>query len=270
MSKKRRDKEHDSSKLGKVAKIGAAALTVGVGTAAFGHLGLTKKLTTEVLPALGSTKKAISKELRTAKSGRQGLNRRLQAEDIKNVYNNHLKGNKTLKKELEQRAKQKIKFDVSNKRDNVLGQVLNIKQVINNDLPRALREDAFSHKLIKNHTDRLANKYKDKNINYKDMSSLVKSAIKEIDGKYTEKDGKLFVSSDFLDDRLKKSGFGLKQGKFDAEAQKEAFLLTSNAVIEILSDDAKIYLTAAVGDLNTYITKKIEAEVNINKIQPTK
>lgn len=61
-----------------------------------------------------------------------------------------------------------------------------------------------------------------------------------------------------------------QQGKFDAEAQKEAFLLTSNAVIEILSDDAKIYLTAAVGDLNTYITKKIEAEVNINKIQSTK
>lgn len=61
-----------------------------------------------------------------------------------------------------------------------------------------------------------------------------------------------------------------QQGKFDAEAQKEAFLLTSNAVIEILSDDAKIYLTAAVGDLNTYITKKIEAEVNINKIQSIK
>lgn len=61
-----------------------------------------------------------------------------------------------------------------------------------------------------------------------------------------------------------------QQGKFDAEAQKEAFLLTSNAVIEILSDDAKTYLTAAIGDLNTYITKKIEAEVNINKIQSTK
>ena len=87
MSKKRRDKEHDYSKLGKVAKIGAAALTVGVGTAAFGHLGLTRKLQQEVLPALGSTRKVISKELRDAKSGRQGLNRRLQAKDIKNVYN---------------------------------------------------------------------------------------------------------------------------------------------------------------------------------------
>ena len=41
--------------------------------------------------------------------------------------------------------------------------------------------------------------------------------------------------------------------------------MTSKAVLDILSDDAKEYLTAAVGDLNVYITKKIEAEVNLNK-----
>lgn len=58
------------------------------------------------------------------------------------------------------------------------------------------------------------------------------------------------------------------QGKFDSEAQEVAFQMTSTAVIEILSDEAKIYLTTAVGDLNTYITKKIEAEVNGNKITP--
>ena len=56
-----------------------------------------------------------------------------------------------------------------------------------------------------------------------------------------------------------------QQGKFDMNAQKEAFNLTSAAVMEILSDEAKVYLTAAVGDLNAYITQKIEAEVNINK-----
>lgn len=55
------------------------------------------------------------------------------------------------------------------------------------------------------------------------------------------------------------------QGKFDAEAQKKAFELTSNAVMEILSADAQEYLSSAVGDLNAYITKKIEAEVNANK-----
>ena len=56
-----------------------------------------------------------------------------------------------------------------------------------------------------------------------------------------------------------------QQGKFDVEAQKTAFQMTSKAVLDILSDDAKEYLTAAVGDLNVYITKKIEAEVNLNK-----
>ena len=56
-----------------------------------------------------------------------------------------------------------------------------------------------------------------------------------------------------------------QQGKFDMNAQREAFSLTSAAVMEILSDEAKVYLTAAVGDLNAYITQKIEAEVNINK-----
>lgn len=55
------------------------------------------------------------------------------------------------------------------------------------------------------------------------------------------------------------------QGKFDAEAQKKAFELTSSAVMEILSADAQEYLSSAVGDLNAYITKKIEAEVNANK-----
>ena len=57
-----------------------------------------------------------------------------------------------------------------------------------------------------------------------------------------------------------------QQGKFDIEAQKEAFRITSEAVLEILSDDAKQYLSSAIGDLNIYITKKIEAEVNLNKV----
>ena len=56
-----------------------------------------------------------------------------------------------------------------------------------------------------------------------------------------------------------------KQGKFDAEAQKIAFQTTSKAVLDILSDDAKEYLSATIGDLNIYITNKIEAEVNLNK-----
>ena len=56
-----------------------------------------------------------------------------------------------------------------------------------------------------------------------------------------------------------------QQGEFDKEAQKKAFEDTVNAVMTILTEDAKEYLNFAVGDLNIYITQKIEANVNINK-----
>ena len=56
-----------------------------------------------------------------------------------------------------------------------------------------------------------------------------------------------------------------KQGKFDLEAQKIAFEMTYNAVINVLSNDAKAYLSNIYGDLNKYITNMIEAEVNKNK-----
>ena len=59
-----------------------------------------------------------------------------------------------------------------------------------------------------------------------------------------------------------------RQGKFDAEAQKEAFKLTYNAVMAVLTDEAKHYLTAIYGDLTAYITTRIEAEVNVSKIIP--
>lgn len=59
-----------------------------------------------------------------------------------------------------------------------------------------------------------------------------------------------------------------KQGKFDAEAQKEAFNLTYDAVMAVLTDEAKHYLAAIYGDLTAYITTRIEAEVNVSKIIP--
>lgn len=54
---------------------------------------------------------------------------------------------------------------------------------------------------------------------------------------------------------------------FDAEAQKVAFEMTYNAVIKVLSAEAKDYLTNIYGDLSTYITNMIEAEVNRNKVK---
>ena len=56
-----------------------------------------------------------------------------------------------------------------------------------------------------------------------------------------------------------------QQNKFDAVAQEEAFKRTSEAVLAILSEDAKKYLSTGFGDLETYINKKIESEVKINK-----
>ena len=52
-----------------------------------------------------------------------------------------------------------------------------------------------------------------------------------------------------------------KENIFDAEAQKKAFEMTYNAVLNVLTDDAKDYLSAIYGDLGAYMTTKIEAEV---------
>ena len=56
------------------------------------------------------------------------------------------------------------------------------------------------------------------------------------------------------------------EGKFDAEAQKKAFSLTCNAVLYILTDDAKEYLSESLGDLESYITSKIESQVKLQKV----
>lgn len=56
-----------------------------------------------------------------------------------------------------------------------------------------------------------------------------------------------------------------KEGKFDKEAQAKAFQMTYDAVMDILTDDAKEYLANFYGDLTLYLTKRIEAEVVANK-----
>lgn len=58
------------------------------------------------------------------------------------------------------------------------------------------------------------------------------------------------------------------QGKFDAEAQKEAFRQTYEAVLNILTADAEKYLSEAIADLQIYITNKIETEVVYSKSLP--
>ena len=213
MSKKRRDKEHDSSTVGKVAKVGAAALAVGVGAAAFNNTGLTRKLTSEVLPALGSTTKQVSKDLRGYKSKRQGLDRRLQAKDIKNIYNKHLKANKTFKDELASRASSKtLRLNTDNKRLSLAGQLKNIKQVVNNDLGHKLKAGLESE-LQQSFIEKLALKYKDK-ASFEDIKTLASSAYKDINTNFIKgKDGKNFYS-DFLDKRFAAAGLANDKQEF--------------------------------------------------------
>ena len=52
---------------------------------------------------------------------------------------------------------------------------------------------------------------------------------------------------------------------FDKEAQKKAFELTYNKIMNVLTEDAKEYLTTIYGDLEIYITTKIESEVKLYK-----
>ena len=56
-----------------------------------------------------------------------------------------------------------------------------------------------------------------------------------------------------------------KAGSFDAEAQKHAFDMTLTAVMSVLGKDAIEYLTAIYGDLTSYLTTLIEAEVKSQK-----
>lgn len=55
------------------------------------------------------------------------------------------------------------------------------------------------------------------------------------------------------------------QGKFDEEAQKIAFTKTYETVLLLLTDEVKEYINMAYGDLKTYLTAKIEAEVLAQK-----
>lgn len=52
---------------------------------------------------------------------------------------------------------------------------------------------------------------------------------------------------------------------FTAEAQKEAFTMAYAAVLNNLTNEAKVYLNEAYGDLESYIKVLIEAKVHENK-----
>lgn len=50
-----------------------------------------------------------------------------------------------------------------------------------------------------------------------------------------------------------------EKNAFDSQAQKKALALTKQAVLTILSQEAKVYLETFVGDLEIFVAEKIEA-----------
>ena len=56
-----------------------------------------------------------------------------------------------------------------------------------------------------------------------------------------------------------------KKGEFGVEAQKEAFNKTKDAVMGLLTDELKEFITESFGDINIYLTNQIETSVSKNK-----
>ena len=54
---------------------------------------------------------------------------------------------------------------------------------------------------------------------------------------------------------------------FTKEAQQEAFIKTRDAVLDILNEDSKKYISESFGDVEKYLTVQIEAIVNKIKNQ---
>ena len=101
---------------------------------------------------------------------------------------------------------------------------------------------------------------------------LMNVKIKEIKQKTNNEVANKYL--DMLDDTIANAVLATTQtyvdslksaGKFDLEAQKEAFKKTYDAVMKVLTDEATTYIVTAVGDLETYITNKIEAQVKVSK-----
>jgi hypothetical protein len=105
------------------------------------------------------------------------------------------------------------------------------------------------------------------------LTYLIGVKIKEIKQKLNNEIADKYL--DMLDGTIQKAVLATtqtyvdslkKQGKFDEAAQKEAFKLTYDAVMKVLTEDAIKYITMSIGDLETYVTNKIEADVKLSKV----
>lgn len=104
------------------------------------------------------------------------------------------------------------------------------------------------------------------------LVKLIRKKNKELDEKVSNKISKKYI--DMLADTITDCVVSTNQtyvdalkeaNAFDKEAQKKAFELTYNKIMNVLTEDAKEYLTTIYGDLEIYITTKIESEVKFCK-----
>ena len=98
---------------------------------------------------------------------------------------------------------------------------------------------------------------------------LVQKKINEIENSIDNKTAKKYV--EMLNETIEQCVvatnqtyvWALKQqGKFDKEAQEQALMITKDAVMGILTMEAKEYLDTFYGDLQSYVIARIEATVN--------
>ena len=104
------------------------------------------------------------------------------------------------------------------------------------------------------------------------LVKLIRKKNEELDAKVSKEVSKKYI--DMLADTITDCVISTNQtyvdalkeaNAFDKEAQKKAFELTYNKIMNVLTEDAKEYLTTVYGDLEIYITTKIESEVKLYK-----
>ena len=104
------------------------------------------------------------------------------------------------------------------------------------------------------------------------LVKLIRKKNEELDAKVSKEVSKKYI--DMLADTITDCVVSTNQtyvdalkeaNAFDEEAQKKAFELTYNKIMNVLTEDAKEYLTTIYGDLEIYITTKIESEVKLYK-----
>ena len=104
------------------------------------------------------------------------------------------------------------------------------------------------------------------------LVKLIRKKNKELDAKVSKEVSRKYINmlADTITDCVISTNQtyvdALKEANaFDKEAQKKAFELTYNKIMNVLTEDAKEYLTTIYGDLEIYITTKIESEVKLYK-----